>query len=155
VLLPDDYAARVQGIESATTVADMMAIVTSSAGGAPVGAVHPAMSSGSHGTVGPAAERTLDPVDLARMMAPSPNSRQRSERSRYGALIAMAVIFIVLLVGGLLLASHVHAGGGTIGGVDAGALGAGLVAGGTRPVARDRGASSPQTSSPSVRRSRR
>lgn len=139
VLGPDDYAARVRALESAASVADMVAIVTRPVGTAPGStATAPALtfpttaSAGTltspMGAVAPAEsapQRTLDPVDLARMTAPASKGRRRSERSRYGALIAMAVIFLLLLVGGLLLASHVHAGGGAIGG---GLGAAGLVA---------------------------
>jgi hypothetical protein len=119
-----EYAARTTALEAAVTVADMLAVVARPVATTPGSSA--GMSGPPAGTPGSAAvPPSLDPVDLARLMSPPGSAKKRSERSRYTALVAVIVLFALLLVAGLWLASHVHAAGAG----SAGAGGFGVVAG--------------------------
>ena len=61
---------------------------------------------------------TLDPVDLALIMkAQTSASGGRDARRRYASLVVMCIVFVVLMVIGLVMVSHVHAGGSGTSGV--------------------------------------
>jgi len=93
----------------------------------------------------PATRPALDPVDLALLMkAQAQPSRARSaSRRRYTALVVMGIVFVVLMILGMVMVSHVHPGAsGTSGAQHASAV-ARIVRGvmrnaGRRPVNRSR-----------------
>jgi len=108
-----DYAARVDALEAAGSVADMVAIA---AGGPAAPVVVPAPAAvprGGSPTTAPA-KGGLDPVDLARLTSPPRTASRRDTQSRYTALVVVILLFVVLLVAGLIMASHVHPSGGTV-----------------------------------------
>ena len=67
----------------------------------------------------PATRPALDPVDLALLMkAQAQPSRARSaSRRRYTALVVMGIVFVVLMILGMVMVSHVHPGASGTSGV--------------------------------------
>jgi len=94
-----EYAARARALQGAGSVAEMAAIAARPAGPAPAPAPR------------------LDPVDLALLARSPAGARARRDRSRYGAVVVVAVVFALLLVAGLWMASRVHVTSGAGGGV--------------------------------------
>ena len=54
----------------------------------------------------------LDPVDLALLMKAQagPSTARATARRRYVSLVVMGVVFVVLMVLGIVMLSHVHVG---------------------------------------------
>ncbi len=98
-LEPYEYARRVLAINAATSAEEMSAIVERLPDGAP---------SAVPGEAEPVVRRQLDAVDLALLRAPHV-SKTQAQTTRYVALAVVFVLFAVLIVVGIWLATHVHA----------------------------------------------
>jgi len=94
VLDLEQYTDRVAALESAVTVTDMAAV----AARAPT-----VESVGDRSAVA-----DLDPVDLARLAATPARTSGRGTRSRYRALVAVVIVFVVMILAGLWFASRLH-----------------------------------------------
>jgi hypothetical protein len=94
------YTDGIQSIMRATTIAEMNAIVQQ---------IH---------------ETSLDPIDLARISAGTRSGvRTPNQKARYAAVIAVAVMFVILLILGVVLAAHTHSSsGGSIGSIFVGRI---------------------------------
>jgi len=68
-------------------------------------------------TDGASGHGDLDPVDLARMAASMAGKSPGHQRSRYGVLIAMIAVLVVMMVAGMLFAARLHPASGTGAGV--------------------------------------
>ena len=86
-----EYTQRVLAINAASSPGQMEAIVDQPA----------------EGSSGPIPHRGLDAVDLARLRS-STSSAPRGPTTRYVALAIVFVLFAVLIVMGMWLATHVH-----------------------------------------------
>jgi hypothetical protein len=95
----EEYSRRLTELGEASTEAEMREMV----------ARLPAMRAGA-GADATAPASGLDPVDLARLMKRS--GRDQGQNRRWAALVAIALMFLVLIVLGIVLAMSVHSRSG-------------------------------------------
>ncbi len=98
-LEPYEYTRCVLAINAATSTEEMAAVVERLSGD-PSGA--------GAGRGEPVVRRQLDAVDLALLRAPRPSGAQ-AQTPRFVALAVVFVLFAVLILVGIWLATHVHA----------------------------------------------
>jgi hypothetical protein len=92
-----EYTQRVRAIDRANSVAEMAEVLGQRSSKQSVS-----------GAEDQGAKSGLDPVDLARLMAPAPGVRSRAKSARYTVLIMVGLLLVVLLGIGLWLAARIH-----------------------------------------------